>query len=382
MRIIKALIIALLVALPATSFAENNLVYGLMNEMIFTMGQFVFTIIEELAQKVRPIFIIGLSIYFFLIVIQWMIKGKFEIWSFMTVIAMGIFIQTIFLDTAIFKKWVYQPIVGTTMQTANYILYVSSGKELSNTQPLLNSMAILERNFAKVGQVGVSYLQQEKKTQGGIVRNFDGYIGTVIKVGILTFLYAMLAIAYPFIYMLGLASIHILLAIAPICLMLGTIPKMRSMMMNWLREIGTFAFIPIFASIAMGLTVFILNQTTQELDALINSESADIPEGVFLKLGLVGLFSIFFHIKSTSFAARVLGGQDSNFGQAFSTASTAGMGAAKAASGKAIAASGLGAVGANASAKVATGRDSLVGTALKETASAVTGEGRNKLRGL
>jgi type IV secretory pathway VirB6-like protein len=323
---------------------DGSIMYKIMADAFLTMRNFTLNLTEDMGKKIRPILKIVLTIYIFFVVIRMMQTGKFDLVRNLYLIAGLTLATTVILDPENFDKWVYKPIIGTSMQTAAYILETSSGEIIKTADPLQGALDIIQNNVLTATEVANTMVKAAQTRNGGWLNvgfSFE-VLKAVVLGGIITLAYYALMFVFGVIYTLGIIAAHILLICSPFAVMLGAVPAMRGLLFNWLKSTITYALIPVFASIAMGATLFMLAETQAEALEYLNAVNAssyglvDQPQGLYIRMLLLALFSIFFHLKSSEFASQLVGGPITNFGQVFGAAMTSGLASAKLATGPAI----------------------------------------------
>lgn len=325
---------------PEVGFSTNNdgsAMYKIMADTFGIMQKFVETLTEDLSQELKPLLKIILSIYIFFLIIRTIQTGKFDIIKNFQFIGAVLLAITIVLNPTLFNQWIYQPIVGTSMKTAAYILEVSSGEVIKTEDPLQGALDIVQQHVFTASEVAETMVKAAEKKTGLLSLGLSWeLIKAIILGGILTLAYFILMFVFGVIYTLGVVAMHILLICAPVAILMGSVPTIRGIFFNWLKAISTFALIPVFASIAMGATLFMLAETSAEASQYLVAvneagvgAAIDQPQGLYTKMLLLAMFSIFFHLKSSEFASMLVGGPITNFGQTFGLAMASGMGVAK-----------------------------------------------------
>tara|TARA_R110000868_G_scaffold138329_1_gene352299 strand:- start:22614 stop:23744 length:1131 start_codon:yes stop_codon:yes gene_type:complete len=306
---------------------ETSVMYNLISSTIHAMHKFVVLgLFGRFADVTKPLFQIIVSVYLFFTVVIWMKTKSIDILKFLWVMAGIIFAFSVVYGKGNFERFVYKPIISTTMQTANFMITTSSGDETpkySGKDPLFNMLKYMEQNVHNIMKIG-DRLSSKAENYG--ITDFFKAVGYSIKGLIVSFIYFALMLIFGIMYMLGIVALHFLLVFTPFAVLIGSIPLARSLLLNWLKGLFTFMLIPIFASIAMGATIFILQDVNTSVSIyLAASAKTPVPQGLYTQVIMVGLFSAYFHLKAPEFASTIVGGPISNFGTVFTAGTAVGI---------------------------------------------------------
>jgi hypothetical protein len=168
-----------------------------------------------------------------------------------------------------------------------------------------------------------------------------GMAMAIIKGIALQIVYFVLTIVFIYVFVMAIWSFHMLLFVVPIAAALAAIKGARKYLLNIFTHGLVFILTPVFGSIAMAITISLLSDLSDQATktSFMSGELTHLPELFYIKSMLLGILSIFFHLKATSFASMVVGTPDSGFGQIFGASVAAGSGAlmlAKTGLGKAV----------------------------------------------
>lgn len=315
----------------ASQGQETSVMYGLISNTIHAMHRFVVIgLFTRFAEETKPLFQIMVSIYIFFTIAIWMKTKSIDILGFMWVMAGIIFAFTIIYGDDNFERYVYKPVVATTMKKANFMITTSSGDVIpkySNRDPLFNMLKYMEENVHNIMKIGDRLAS--KSEESGITKFFEG-LGYAVKGFAINFIYFALMLIFGIMYMLGIVALHFLLVFTPFAVLIGSVPIARTLLMNWLKGLFTFMLIPVFASIAMGATIFILQEVNTAVDVyLAQPPNTPVPDGLYTLITMVGLFSAYFHLKAPEFASMLVGGPISNFGTVFTAGTAVGIAGVK-----------------------------------------------------
>ena len=310
---------------------EESVMYGIIANTIHSMYRFVTEgLFTRTAEKTKPLFQIVVAIYLFFTFAFWMKTKQIDILRFLWSMAGIIFAFMIIYEEGNFERFIYKPVVGTTMKTANFVITTSSGDvvpKYSNRDPLFNMLKYMEENVHNIMKIGDRLAS--KSESFGITEFFEG-IKYALKGMFVTLIYFALMFIFGIMYMLGIIALHFLLIFTPFAVLIGSVPMMRGLLKNWGKSIFTFMLIPIFASIAMGATIFILQEVNLAVDTYLSlPEDTPVPAGLYTQIILVGLFSAYFHLKAPEFSSMLVGGPITNFGAVFTTTTATGISAMK-----------------------------------------------------
>lgn len=309
---------------------NNTLLYKMIKEPIIASEKFVFRIFEELGKQIKGIFVIAVSGYLFITIVQWMWKRELQLIQTLLTLFMMIFAWQIVYHNDAFDRFVYTPIIQTTESAAGFMIVTASGGTSSYGEGALqDTLQTMQQEMAKINTINEAYLQRaEDEGRLRVVSAFKYWIkGLFVSV-----IYGALALVFCFLYMIGIVAIHFMLVLTPFVIVMGSIPQLRGIFKNWGKTIFTFSLMPVFASIAMGLTIFIIGDLADQAVYAAGkmAEGQKMPEGLYLMIIGTGIISIFMHLKAAEFASHLAGGPLSNFGQLAGAGIAAATGAAKA----------------------------------------------------
>lgn len=306
--------------------SEKSVMYDLISDTILIMHQFVLKLFDDISKQTRGIFIIGVLTYIFITVTKWWQTRQIQIAQFASMMAGMMFaFYTVYIPGA-FETWIYTPVVKTPIKLTAYILQSSAGSIIGAGDPIQKTLVIMEsqiRNIMNLGNILMS-----KGQDSGLLNIIEGLQYT-LQGFVVNMVYIALMLVFGIMYMLGIIAMHFLLVFAPISILMGSIPSMRWLLVNWLKALGTYALVPVFAGVAMGATLFILQNVSAEAAAWAASSSDAPPPPLYHKVIIVGLFSFYFHLKASEFAAMIIGGTSSNFGSVFAATTSVGLAGGK-----------------------------------------------------
>lgn len=306
--------------------SEKSVMYKLIAQNIFVMHRFVMKLFDDIAKQTRGIFIIGVLTYIFFTVAKWWQTRQIQIAHFAAMMAGMMFAYYMVYIPGTFETWIYNPVIKTTIRLTAYILQSSAGDIIGGGDPIQNTLVTMEAQIRKIMDIG--NILMSKGQDSGLLNMIEGLQYT-LKGFVVSIIYMALMLVFGIMYMLGLIAMHFLLVFAPISILLGSIPSMRWLLVNWLKALFTYALVPVFAGVAMGATLFILQDVSAEAAAWVASSTDEPPQSLYTRVIIVGLFSFYFHLKSSEFAAMIIGGSSSNFGSVFAATTSFGIAGGK-----------------------------------------------------
>jgi hypothetical protein len=306
--------------------SQKSIMYELISENIFIMHRFVLKLFDDIASQTRGIFIIGVLTYLFFTIAKWWQTRQIQIANFAAMMAGMMFAYYTVYIPGTFETWIYSPVVKTTMKLTAYILQSSAGGIIGGGDPLQNTLVTMEAQIGRIMNIG--NILMSKGQDSGLLNMVEGLQYT-LKGFAVNIIYMALMLVFGIMYMLGIIAMHFLLVFAPISILMGSIPSMRWLLVNWLKALFTYALVPVFAGVAMGATLFILQDVSAQAMAWAASSTDDPPPSLYRKVIIVGLFSFYFHLKASEFAAMIIGGTSSNFGSVFAATTSMGLAGGK-----------------------------------------------------
>jgi|DEB0MinimDraft_10_1074344.scaffolds.fasta_scaffold05862_3 hypothetical protein len=302
----------------------------IMSSAIKKAETFVFLLYEGLGGAFQDLFFTLAVIFIAVEIVRILLNKNGQL---LNIAKMGLtisLVSSIAFSPEIFKEYLYNPIVYTIYNMSAFIINLSVG-EVGNSfsDPRLIIKAMLDSLDATVLSVK-NIADKMIEIHGGLL-SVDG-VGVALKFGALKILYFGLQAVFVVLFVVGIMAAHIFLALFPFALCFIAFKEMRGLSFNIFRAFSTYALMPFFISIAMGLTLNSLESLTGDankyFEELTKNPNALAPSFVG-EAFFIGILSWFFHIKASEFAAQTVGSQISNFGQNFASAVGAGVGVAK-----------------------------------------------------
>jgi hypothetical protein len=265
-----------------------------LNHIVSILNDFLDNKYEPFVEAFRPFAIAILTTYIMIGAIIIFTgrtdKPKKMMWTMLA----ATIITTIVFSYGIYKSWLIDPVVSLSFKLQSYFLTGGAGD--------INGVFTgIDAEFSRL------FIKLETISEN--VGWFDS-----IHISLVAFLLAMLFGALYLIFSVLIISsvfaMYVFFAIGGIPLFLAIIPATRFVFWAWLRAIATYALIPVFAAIVMALTLEAISIVTSDLQILDgNVWNYSVGAAFF-----VGALSIYFHFKSSEFAAALTGGQPSSIG--------------------------------------------------------------------
>lgn len=263
--------------------------------------------------------------------------------------------------------FLYEPFVQTPMKLMSFLVSINSpGGAVEFMGQIDAAFTIL---FDKINNLGSH------------AKTWDFGIKAKVLFAVL-----VLSIAFGFVYFVFYAllcvsifGLHVQLVLLPIIGMFTAFRATRFIGSAWLRDVATWALLPVFAGIVMAICMAAISRSIDSFAAL-SLENGDVFTRQYAAAVMAGLLAAYFLLKVPQFAASLTGGQSSGFAGLTQTALTA---TGLAATGALAATRGAGSVirtiqqqglgGAALSALQAIPGSSMAGTALGRAYSAARG---------
>lgn len=209
----------------------------------------------------------------------------------------------VFFHLPAFKEWIMQPLISTmlglmgiAMDTNNFsfgTIFQSVDETFSNIFSAVDDIT----NQMDTWDVG---LKVKVFCVSALIGLVFGALYAVFTVLILTSIF----------------SLYVMFVLAPIFGTLAAFKPTRNYFFSWLKVNLTYALVPVFTAIVMGITIYFINAAVDDITNINVVE-----DGIFTKaVGgalLVGLLSIFLHMKAPEYASAITGAQISGIGGFF-----------------------------------------------------------------
>jgi len=292
---------------------------------------YLATEFHTLATLFVTIFIVGLGYA--------MIRGKvdrdFIPSAVISMVIISITYQIAFTDGGVlFKQWLYEPIVMTSIKLTGEIL--ANALNLSVSE----SFGALDEGFVKIFESASLRLDN--------LSFYDGEFWITYPIfGLLLVGYGILYASFLSTILVGIVAAHVLLAPGALMLVFAAFNLTRPIFFSWLRTLFTFALLAPFAAVVMSFSLRFVTYAVHELSVM------PIEKGVFNSdIGFAFLIMIISFVlmqKVPEFAAAITGATPSSGGGLFGAAAAIGGGVmAAGVAGKSSMISGVGGLGRGA----------------------------------
>ncbi len=262
---------------------------------------YLFSVYEPLARDFQETAIILLMIYIVISIFILMRIGNLDMLMKMVValIVFATVYQLVFTDgSSGFKEWIYDPIFKTSLNLTSYFVSLSP----DNNDGITGVLRVTQKTAWDMAMIADKQLSAGAWWERfGIDRFFTGLVWIALAAG-----YALVVIAFVLYTLIAYLGMHILLVIAPIMFLLGAIPMTRHFFISWMKAVITFALIPPFCGIVMGLMTVFLNKTLLDFELL--AAKADPFDLTTAAMFIFYILAFGLLRKSPEFAAAITGG--------------------------------------------------------------------------
>ena len=220
---------------------------------------YLFAVYEPLARDFQSTAIMLLTLYIVVGSIVLIRAGSVDM-----MIKMGIALlvfaavyQLVFTDgSSGFKEWVYAPIYDTSLNLTGYF---------ANLDPKSEGVAGAIRTIQATA-LDMAAIADMQMTTG---HWWEAFSPAPFFKGLVWFLliagYAAVGVGFALYTLIGFISMHVLLAVAPVMFLLGAIPMTRHFFTSWMKAVVTFALIPPFCGIILGIVNAKISTTLADL---------------------------------------------------------------------------------------------------------------------
>lgn len=223
------------------------------------------------------------------------------------------FSYAVVFSPGFYFDWVVIPLRDASLNFTAFIL------DPSATPDVYNIYVKVDKSFSTIFELTDKYSNDAGWTFGmASVKKFIVNLGLALLFGVL---YAV----FTGLLLVGLFSFHVMIVLGGVMILLAGFPFGRPIFWAWLRACFNYALIPVFTAIVMAITLLVLDQAAKNLADL--KASAGLFNKEIGSVFLIGLLSIWFHLKAPEFAA-ILTGSQSQGGGFFSTLGAMGGAAA------------------------------------------------------
>lgn len=222
----------------------------------------------------------------------------------------------IFLNPGLFEEWVYYPIRDTIFSLMALVMGESTFTVKTLYGPVDGAFSQI---FSAIDTV-------TNKAETGW--NLGLKIKVFFVTGLLGLVFGALYALFTVLIIMAIFAFHVLIVLAPIFGVFAAIKPTRSYFFAWFKALITYALIPVFTAIVMGITLVFLKAAVTDISNIDVIEQGIFTMAIAGAL-LIGVMSITLHLKAPEFASAITGGQVSGVGGFFGTVASVGFGAAQ-----------------------------------------------------
>lgn len=208
--------------------------------------------------------------------------------------------QVLVFDTNLFAEWVYMPLRDSSLGLTSLVLSPSGDGGIKSIFTAIDS------SFAKIFALANKYM--DAGSGWNLVRTLWIFMMTLVLTALFSILYAV----FTGLLLIGMFSFHVMMVVAGPAILLAGFPFTRHIFWAWLRACFNYALIPVFTAIVMAITLFALDDAAKNLETL--DPNGPIFNRDIATVLLIGLISIWFHLKAPEFAAILTGGTSAGGG--------------------------------------------------------------------
>lgn len=254
----------------------------LMNSIYVKLSDYVFNrVFPALSELLQLPFILFTTLWLVWVGYSLMMGKVQDINTYVKQVLLIALINTFLSAGAVnlFVDWIVTPLVFTGFNLSEWFLAQASDslpKLTGGDATTFGALSYLEYIFARA--IGLASFLWNTITDGG----FTDYFAKVIKAAfvwitmVATFFFLM--ISYAFMYIYSVFAMFVLLALSPIYLLFFAFDKTRGLTLAWFKGMVNYVLIPVVASVALALTVFVLEETWKPFEAYSAAISGMTPD--------------------------------------------------------------------------------------------------------
>jgi hypothetical protein len=308
----KLILTSLVFFLPSNAFAANSISYDFITSMMQVSENFTLTLYDALTKSFQGLFYSIATIMVLIHMSRWLF-GKPDVVGLLKLFISIVAVNSLAFTSGAFEEWIYRPIMQTVYALPAFVIKISAGVPVntSDSDSLRTMFTSMDSTIESMKSVGVLVMQQ---------KSFWSSSWLWIQGLFMTILFTGLYCVFVVMFTIGVVASHVMLAMAPFAIALIAFESFRGISFNIIRAFFSYALIPFFASIAMGMTLSAIKGLVSEANKLVFDGNVDLISDTFLLQAiLIGVFSWFFHLKASQFASQTIGGAISDFGQSFAS---------------------------------------------------------------
>lgn len=243
------------------------------------------------------------------------------VWEMIKLVVMTMFVKHFIINWDLFEWWVYKPVMGLMTGIPSLIVSIASDIKPQNGGDHLEALfRTIDQIVGKVLAAG----NQMVDASGW----FNSFMNSLYAI-LLILIFFILQVLVAYVFVLAFISIHFLMAALPFALALSVFPKTKKYLGNIVHNSAMFLVTPAMASLAVALIIYFIGDTPDKLFDLTKTQELGSYTWTVIQTLMFGVISILIVLKSTSFAAQIVGTADTGFGQAYGALLGAGAAAFK-----------------------------------------------------
>ena len=269
------------------------------------------------------------GLWFMFVLYRAMFQGRFEGAKVLIVLLLSGVVGILLSNPPLVREWLFDPALDTMAGLARSLLMLNRTRTLPEGSTVDTFVAMLRAMDDGVARVILFF--NAYVASGSLMGKLTNFIESVFVLLPFYFLWA-LSLAY---VVEGIFALMLGWTLAPFFLLAAAFEGTRGFAFSGFRIILAGVLVVLFAAVAMGFTLSVLDSVIgeheflREIDVGNEQNPGNISGGISsvpsTKLVMICLVSIFFHIKAAGWAANVAGAASG--GSAAGIVTAAGMGA-------------------------------------------------------
>lgn len=208
--------------------------------------------------------------------------------------------NTLVFDSNMFVEWVYLPLRDASLDLTSLVLQPTGAGGIKDI------FTRIDGSFDKIFEMAQKYA--DAGSSWNLIRSIWIALATLILMALFGVLYAV----FTGLLLMGMFLFHVMMIVAGPAILLAGFPFTRHVFWAWLRASFNYALIPVFTAIVMAFTLYALDDAAKNLEVI--DPNGPIFNRHIATVFLIGLISIWFHLKAPEVAAMLTGGTSAGGG--------------------------------------------------------------------
>lgn len=277
--------------------------YNFFMNVSMIANQFIIRLYEGLAEAAYVVYALMLSAMMIYFLYRYLTNTASNILAMFGQVLLVLVTYQFAFKSEIFLNWIYYPVIQSIYNMSGYILLVAANLPTNAPDHLYAGFLKVDIVLEDLLLAYMKVITADNPSAWDVFTgNFHDFL-VAMAGGVLYILLALLKIFFVIIFSIAIASAHILLAAFPFTIVFAAYQQSRWIFGASVRGFFRFALTPVFAAIAMGISLYVFADLHRQAQIILDPDFAgDASDGFFMTSLIATVFSLYLMSKSSEFA--------------------------------------------------------------------------------